>query len=264
MADYQAKCYLYEIFHENSKLNEITTNEMGERIGSFYINPFLTQAVHEAYKVYPYKEKYKLKRPDLQVNFFDIIKKRRSLRNFSKYNLTLDELSSLFYYSYGIVDKIQFTLEGIEHVQAVRTAPSAGGCYPLELYLVLLCSEELPTGIYHYNVVEHCLELIEAGDYRKQIIEYMPQQQSLDTASGVMVITAIFGKNTIKYGERGYRFIHLDAGHLMQNIYLTLTALGLGCYACGGFFDDEFDNMLELDGRQETTIYSAPFGKDSR
>jgi SagB-type dehydrogenase family enzyme len=255
--------YVYDVYHERSKMNDITQYEMGHSVAKFFRNPYLSQAVRESYKVYPYCERIALTRPELKMEFSDLMLTRRSLRDFVPYALSCDELSGICYYSYGITGTLHFCINGENQDQDVRSVPSAGGIYPLDLYLVLLEGSGYENGIYHYNVIEHCLELVRKGDFHEEIKILLPNQYSLDTASAIVLISAHVTKTTIKYGERGYRFVLLDAGHLMQNVYLSTTALGLGCYACGGFLDDSMSDFLGLDGLTETVLYCAVMGKPS-
>ncbi|MBN1697291.1 MAG: SagB/ThcOx family dehydrogenase [Spirochaetales bacterium] len=254
--------FLYEIFHEKTKLNEINNDEMGLRIYGLYQEPYLLYAMSQTYKVYPYKKKFKLEKEfEEKYDFHDVVIKRCSTREFVKHDIGIHELSQLFFFSYGITHSIKTSVYGEEKVQYFRAVPSGGALYPLEMYIVLLSARDIPAGLYHYNVIDHSVELLSAGDYRADMLNIMPNQFSLDTASAIVVISAIFSRNTIKYGERGYRFVLLDAGHLMQNVHLSVTSMDLGCYAVGGFSDDGFNDLFSLDGYKETALYASVIGK---
>ena len=256
------ECPVYELFHETSKLNEISEHDMSVRIGALYEDPARLAACRTAFKVYPYARRIDL--PAVAVSettLTEVLARRRSVRQFEEGPVTLGELSSLLRFSYGITGGLE---SNGEVVQKVRAAPSAGGLYPIEIYPVLLSCQGAPAGVYHYNVAQNAIELLREGSFRAEISSAMPAQFSLNTAAAVIVLSAAFGKTTHKYGERGYRFVLLDAGHVMQNLYLTVTAARLGCYSVGGFRDDEMDSLLGLDGASETALYACVMGRPTK
>lgn len=250
---------LYELFHENTKLNEITEQDLSLRIAALYEDPPRLEASRTAVKVYPYARRLALPpAPEPAEPLHRVMRRRRSARRFRAAPLSLPQLSYLLGLSYGITGALE--VDGAV-IQKLRAAPSAGALYPLELYpIVLAAGEGLPAGVYHYNVPGHCLEVVRPGEFRAGIISAMPAGFSLATAAAVLVLSVAFGKTTHKYGERGYRFALLDAGHAMQNVCLTATALDLGAYPVGGFREDELDALLGLDGLGETALYAAVLG----
>jgi SagB-type dehydrogenase family enzyme len=249
---------IYELFHENSKLNEISEQDMSMRIAALYEDPPRLAASRSALKVYPYAPRIALPAPPARREpFGEVMRRRRSARQFGRRAVTREQLSSLLLESYGVTGTIE--VEGVV-VQKLRAAPSAGALYPIEIYPVVLSAGELDPGVYHYNVARHALELVRAGEFRAEVCSAMPAQFSLATVPLVLVLSAAFGKTTHKYGERGYRFVLLDAGHAMQNLCLTAAALDLACYTVGGFRDDELNALLGLDGVGETALYAALMG----
>ncbi|MBI2675425.1 MAG: SagB/ThcOx family dehydrogenase [Candidatus Aenigmarchaeota archaeon] len=184
----------------------------------------------------------------------DIFKKRRSVRNFDSKLLRKGQLSAILLYSAGI------TYKSGTWDSALRAYPSAGARYPLEIYPIILKSKEIGSGAYHYNVKENSIELLLEGNFGNIIFQLVGKQEMIKTASAVIVITCIFDRVQSKYGERGYRYAFLEAGHLAQNIYLISPLLGLGCCGIGGFLDDRINSLLDIDGMNESAIYLLALG----
>jgi SagB-type dehydrogenase family enzyme len=184
---------------------------------------------------------------------FQTISERRSYRDYSLTPMSLGEVSQLLWCTQGI----SADLDGYHF----RTAPSAGALYPVDTYLVINNVEGLERGVYHYNVLNHSLEMIKEGDFRKKISEAALNQNFLGEAGAVFIWTAVVHRTKWKYGERGYRYIYKDSAHVCANLYLSATSLGLGCCAIGACYDDEVDELIGIDGEKEITVYLASVGK---
>src|SRR5207245_9426145 len=139
--------------------------------------------------------------------------------------------------------------------------PSGGARYPLEIFFHSATIEGLQAGLYHYNPAENHLRFLRKGDATNKIAEAMAYPDLAAGASLLVFITAVFERSIFKYGDRGYRFILLEAGHVAQNINLVTNALGLGGTNIGGFFDRQIDDFLGLDGVTHSTIYMIAIGK---
>jgi SagB-type dehydrogenase family enzyme len=185
------------------------------------------------------------------LSLVEAIENRRSERRFTGEPISPLELSQLLYYAHGITDSSE----------RLRAAPSAGALYPIEIYPVVNSVEGLDGGIYRYSPQGHSLLLIREGDFRREMARYALGQDMLARASVVFLLSAVFGRSEWRYGERAYRYILLEAGHISQNIYLIATSLGLGACAVGAFSDDEFNRMLGVDGRKEGVLYLMAVGK---
>ncbi|MCS7286458.1 MAG: SagB/ThcOx family dehydrogenase [Anaerolineae bacterium] len=183
----------------------------------------------------------------------EALEKRRSIRDYSREPLSLQELSLLLH----LTDGITLWRYGI----GFRTAPSAGALYPIEIYLVINRVEGLKPGIYHYNVRAHTLELLKEGDFRQEMVNYCLGQEMPGTAAVTFILTAMFQRIRWKYRERAYRYILLEGGHIGQNIYLGATAMGLGACAIGAFLDDPVNSLIGIDGKREAVIYILTVGK---
>ncbi|MBV8341364.1 MAG: SagB family peptide dehydrogenase [Gammaproteobacteria bacterium] len=144
-----------------------------------------------------------------------------------------------------------------------RTAPSGGALYPLELYVVSKHISCLTAGLYHYNAAQHGLRRLRSGDFSIDLSRVLVEFQAhlAFDATAIVMITALFGRSTFKYGARGYRFVLLEAGHVAQNINLAVTAMGMGCFNIGGFYDRAADRFLGIDGLNQSTIYMIAIGK---
>lgn len=142
-----------------------------------------------------------------------------------------------------------------------RAAPSGGALYPIEMYVVPLSVEALACGLYHYNPVADALECLwEDGGLGTKIAEATAYPQIVGQCGLVVLLTAIFERTTIKYGERGYRFALLEAGHIAQNFCLLAQDEGLGARCLGGFYDREVESLLHVNGVDESALYMIAAG----
>ncbi len=182
----------------------------------------------------------------------DALRRRRSVREYASRPLTLQELSQLLFAAQGATGRYK--------ERYLRTAPSAGALYPFEVYPIVHAVEGVPPGIYHYDVRDHSLTQVREGNFRRAIMEAGLEQALLADAQVVFALTAVVDRVRQKYGERGWRYIYMEAGHISQNIYLQATSLGLGSVAVGAFFDDAVNDLLGVDGLRETTIYLHAVG----
>jgi SagB-type dehydrogenase family enzyme len=182
-----------------------------------------------------------------------VIFKRRSIRSYDRdAPLDFDVFSQLVWASCGI--------SSIRDGFSFRTWPSAGALYPIETYIYVNNVEKLQKGIYHYNVMDHSLELISSADYSGPLTSACLGQNMVREASAVFIWAAVIDRCRVKYGERAFRYIFMEVGHICQNLYLTSTACDLACCAIGAFFDDDVNLILGLDGINESTIYIATVG----
>ncbi|MFQ6038793.1 MAG: SagB/ThcOx family dehydrogenase, partial [Candidatus Aminicenantales bacterium] len=143
---------------------------------------------------------------------------------------------------------------------AFRVCPSAGALYPVETYVVLHKVKGLDPGIYHYAVLDHHLERIKSGDFRMPVARAALDQDMAFAASAVFVWTAVFGRAKWKYGQRAYRYVYLDAGHIAQNLALAAVGLNLGTCQIGALYDEEVNALLEVDGVEESVVYMSVVG----
>jgi SagB-type dehydrogenase family enzyme len=160
------------------------------------------------------------------------------------------------------LSQILWAAQGITGERGKRAAPSAGMTYPLELYVLVRRVEGLGKGVYRYNPQDHSLELVKSGDYSDKLMRAAVNQEWVKDGSINIIITADFWRTTSTYGERGRRYVYLEAGHAAQNIYLQVTALRLGCVVIGAFSDEDVKNVLSLPENHKP-IYLIPVGYPS-
>ena len=160
---------------------------------------------------------------------------RRSVREFSDRSLSLSALSQLVW-----------AAQGVTHRRGLRTAPSAGALYPLEIFVVAGDVEGLPGGVYRYVPGDHALELRGQGDPRPRLASAALEQGWVAEAPAILVIAAVYDRTARKYGRRAPRYVHMEVGHASQNVYLQAEALGLGTCAVGAFRDRELAAALDL------------------
>lgn len=185
-----------------------------------------------------------------------VLERRRSVRDFAKVPLPLETLGRLLYTSYGVTSRRR--IEG--GVLYERPSPSAGALYPVELYVATVAVTELKDGVYHYDAGAHELELVREGATQDTFVDLTLGQEMVRNANIVLIITAIPERTMFKYGQRGYRYVLFDAGHLAENLYLVSTALGLGPVTIGGFLDGEVNALLGLPEGEEA-IYLGCIGQ---
>ncbi len=197
------------------------------------------------------------RRPDLPL--WEAIGTRRSQRAFADEPVGGDELSALLQAGYGVTG----ALESPAGAQALplRSVPSGGALYPLELYIGALRVEGLKSGLYHFDPLRPGLEVLRAGLAPDEAAALSTYPEIVSGCGVVVFVAAIFGRTRFKYGLRGYRFALLEAGHVGQNLVLAASALALGAVPLGGFYDRRTDELLGLDGVNESTLYTIAIGR---
>lgn len=207
----------------------------------------------ERFKQYPKAKTVQLPEPDFTgIGFEDAIRQRRSVRSYSLEPISLAQLSQLLFAAQGVTGKL-FNHE-------LRTAPSAGALYPFEIYMVVNNVTGLEPGIYHYAVIEHALHLIKTGSFKQQITSAGLGQDMLGNSAVTFVLSAIFDRVRQKYGDRGFRYTYMEAGHISQNISLQSVSLGLGSVTVGAFKDPALNELIGVDGVAEAAIYLHAVG----
>ncbi|OHE58868.1 MAG: nitroreductase [Thermodesulfovibrio sp. RBG_19FT_COMBO_42_12] len=174
---------------------------------------------------------------------------RRSVRDYKDKPLTLAEVSQLLWAAQGITGS-----------GGLRTAPSAGALYPLEVYIFIGNVKDLLGGIYKYRPHKHELGMVVKGDKRNELYRAALSQSSVRDAPVVIVFSAVYERTTVKYGERGIRYVHMEAGHAAQNIFLQSVSLDLGAVVIGAFYDDEVKKIMKMPDREQP-LYIMPVGK---
>ena len=183
----------------------------------------------------------------------DVMASRRSRRSFGPRPVELGSLATLLHAAYGVTAEIDGT------TQSLRTAPSGGALYPLELYVVGQRVERLDSALYHFDPLRHGLELLRPLE-SPAWAELSPYFGPLAESAAIVAVTAMFWRSRFKYGPRAYRFALMEAGHVGQNLLLAAAALGLDAVPLGGFYDRAVDAFLGVDGIYEASLYLVPLG----
>ncbi|MEP0766405.1 MAG: SagB/ThcOx family dehydrogenase [Fimbriimonadia bacterium] len=210
------------------------------------------QAVSELDTVSPSTTSITLPPPatDGKTSLEKAIYERRSVRSFADSPLTLAQISQLAWAAQGVTDK----------ASGFRTVPSAGALFPLEAYLVVGQVDGLEPGMYRYIPKDHALRLITKGDQRAALCSGALDQAAIREAPVSFVIAGIYSRTAGKYGLRAERFVHMEAGHVGQNLALQAVALGLGSVCIGGYDDSEVRRALMLPD-EEVPLYIIPIGR---
>jgi SagB-type dehydrogenase family enzyme len=194
---------------------------------------------------------------DGSVSVERCLAQRRSVRRYSSRPLKLAEVSQLLWAAYGVTEPMP-NVRGVRG--GLKTAPSAGGLYPLELYIVAGNVTALDPGIYRYRPETHDLVLVQIGDRRKPLAQAALGQTMIRDAPASLVFSAVFSRTTGKYGTRGrQRYVCMDLGHSAENVYLQCGSLGLGTCAVGAFDDAGVKGVVPMRDAEEP-LYIMPVG----
>jgi len=180
-----------------------------------------------------------------KVSLEEAIFKRRSQRTFSQKDLNLEQISQLLWSAQGITSQ--------RGGFSFRAAPSAGALYPMEIYLLT------KDGAFHYLPEGHDLNILDKKDLRKALAGSALGQDAISQAPLDIIICSVYSRITSKYGQRGIRYAHIEAGHVAQNIHLQAVALGLSSVPIGAFSDEEVKKILLLPADHEP-LYIIPVG----
>ncbi|KKG16869.1 nitroreductase [Methanosarcina sp. 2.H.T.1A.6] len=194
--------------------------------------------------------KIKLPEPDAagKSHIEELIAKRRSLREYADREL-----------SEPLISRFLWATQGISSKGVLRTVPSAGALYPLEVHIVIGEGNGLEAGIYRYIAEEHSLIQEIPGDMRTKLSEAALSESMIKNAPVSLVISAVYPRITSKYGKRGLRYAHMEAGHAAQNVYLLGVELGIGTCAVGAFADEEIKKVLKMPANEDP-LYILPLG----
>lgn len=188
------------------------------------------------------------------ADVLEAIRSRRSRREYGSEPLTLDELSTILFHTNGVVGRAWWG-------GPKRPYPSAGARQPVEVYVSVKNVKGLGQGLYHYNARRHCIESLSPGDHSKRLSSIALDQDHVEEAPAVLILTAVYPRTGSKYGNRSYRYVHWDVGFAGENVYLTCEALGLATVAVGAFYDDELCGFLGIDCEEEIPMLLFPVGR---
>lgn len=184
-----------------------------------------------------------------------LLENRRTMRSYSEESIPMTELAWLLWATQGVqrVTRRPVTL---------RPVPSAGARHAFETLLLVNRVDGLEAGLYRYVALEHALvNLNAAADINARITQACLDQQQVAGSAVTFIWVAIVERMQWRYPERGYRYLHLDAGHVCQNLYLAAEGIGCGVCAIAAFNDDLLNAALDLDGEARFAIYVASLGR---
>lgn len=190
-----------------------------------------------------------------EIDVRKVIERRTSVRNYSPEPLSLEELSYLLWCTQGVK-------EVVRNAATFRTVPSAGARHALETYILANNVSGLEKGLYRFLPIEHRLTEINMDEnIADEIKRGCLDQAFVKTSAATFIWTAVPYRMTWRYGQRGYRYLHLDAGHVCQNLYLSAESIDCGVCAIAAFLDEEINPVIGVDGENEFVIYVATAGK---
>jgi SagB-type dehydrogenase family enzyme len=257
---------IIEVGHDLTKLRRSNVTRIREAVSVFQ-QPSALESQFAQDRAYPLQPRVRLPQaviPDCP--FGDLLRARRSVRRFARKPLGLSTLGSLLFGAIGETGRTE--VGGSEDnpvTVSLRAIPSGGGLHPTAIFATILQDGELARGVYHYDVPEHSLEFVKAlGEEDTErlfgAVPMHPYIVDLTRASAIFFISSKFWRSRAKYGPRGYRHCLLEAGAAYQNMGLTAVALGLGHLVLGGFYDDEVNAFLEIDGIDHAVIIAVAVG----
>ena len=189
------------------------------------------------------------------VDLSEAINRRVSVRAYRDEPLTLDELSYVLWSTQGVK-------ESTNRPATLRTVPSAGSRHCFEPYILVNRVEGVAPGLYRYLAVEHKIQEVDlSDDIAEKVTQGCYNQRFVLNSAIAMILTAVRYRMMWRYTERGYRYMHLDAGHVIQNLYLCAEAIDSGVCAIAAFDDDMINSTLGVDGVEQFTIYVGVLGK---
>ncbi len=191
-------------------------------------------------------------RHESEVSVERALSERRSTRSYSDEPLRLNDISQLLWAAQGVTDP-----------RGLRTAPSGGALYPLEVYVVVGKATDLSPGVYKYRPREHELAHTLDEDIRSELCRAAYSQSPVKHAPVVMVFCAVYERITRKYGERGMRYVHMEVGHAAQNVCLQAVTSDLRTVVIGAFDDNDVTRVMKLEA-DERPLYILPIGRPAR
>jgi SagB-type dehydrogenase family enzyme len=247
-----------ELYHEASKLYRSTLARQVEGSLRLQASPELQESARRAGKRNPNLPSVVLPPPALpEASLADVLGSRRTVRRFGGGSVALQALGTVLHAAYGVTRP-----ETAHDPQPLRTVPSGGALYPLELYAVASRIDGLEEGLYHFDPLRCVVEVqATASSAASSLLEASIYPEIVEPAAATLLVTGMFWRSRFKYGLRGYRFALLEAGHVAQNVLLAAVALGLGAAPLGGFYDRAVDEVLGVDGVNESVLYAICLGQ---
>ncbi|ACQ54414.1 SagB/ThcOx family dehydrogenase [Clostridium botulinum] len=199
---------------------------------------------------------------NIRVGLSTAIKSRRSVRRYSSKSMSLNDVANIFYYTQGICDEVEpYNLEGNKKKIKLRANPSAGGLYPIELYVYMKSIKDLEDGIYTYYPYSHGLKPIKVNKEALKI-ENFAEFGVLNAENANLIVFYVYNflKNSRKYGDAGFSYALIETGEMAQNLQLVSTALGYGACDIGGYEKQYIEEVLDIDGVLKHVVHMTVVG----
>jgi SagB-type dehydrogenase family enzyme len=260
---------IIEISHELTKLRRVDGSDVADAVALFQ-QPVILSLEYEQDREYPLQPRTKLPEPVVpDCSFFDVLRRRRSVRSFERHSLALRDLGTLLFGALGETGRVTVDVVNGRPIEAsLRSVPSGGALHPSRVFAVVLQPGDLSCGVYHYDAPEHALEFVKplAEPQIERLFAAFPihpANVNLSVAAALFLVTTKFWRSRAKYGPRGYRYCLQEAGAVCQNLSLTAVALGLAHVVLGGFYDDEVHAYIEVDGIDHAVVTAVAVGSPS-
>ncbi|EJO5349009.1 SagB family peptide dehydrogenase [Clostridium botulinum] len=201
---------------------------------------------------------------NIRVGLSAVIKSRRSVRKFSKESMSLNDLANILYHAQGICDEVEpYNLENNEKKIKLRTNPSAGGLYPIQLYLYIKNVKGVEDGIYTYYPYCHSLKSVKVDEELLKT-EKLAEFSIINAGDANIIVFYVYNflKNSRKYGDAGFSYALIEAGEIAENLQLTSTALGYGACDIGGYEKQYIEELLNIDGILKHVVHMTVVGSE--
>ena len=250
-------------FHESTKQWPAASYNASRRIVEYLTDRRALIETRQNYKEYFSSETIKLEGSLPRTPLSDVLNERKSTRNFSEELLSLTELSSCL--SGLPVNRSKRVNSEPDIELSFRPYPSAGGLFPVEVYIISLNVQDVSPSICHYNFRNHQLEIISTLVGKADVLNAMgnPGSYILSSAACICVFTAVIERSVVKYKQMGYRFCILEAGIVSHTVELAANAVGIGTLHWGGYLDDMLADLLKIDSVNEIILHSLILGKEN-
>lgn len=247
-----------ELFHEASSLQPSDLT-VARTVWSVNNAPAIREVISRPASPYSKSPGLSLAPTDLTAagGLLAAMGSRRSGRAFGTTALSPAQLSILMQCACGVTERVT---DDTGNTWGFRAAPSGGALFPVEAYVVVLHVDAIEPGLYAYDPEAHALRHVRGGSFAADLGDATYMRPECEAAGMCLLLAASFPRTKFKYGERGYRFALLEAGHIVQNLLLAAEAIGLAGVPVGGFVDARVNSMLSLDGREHAAIYLALVG----
>ncbi|RKS09263.1 SagB-type dehydrogenase family enzyme [Nocardiopsis sp. Huas11] len=248
---------LAEEFHEASKFHRVTMGREtnGRRLQA---DPELSRSAAIGARELPHLPRIPLPAIDTEREGGDhpALIRNASCRDFTTEALPVEQLGRALWLSYGAYPKHESAAP-----PARRPVASGGALYPLELYLLADVSGTGRKGLYHYNIHDHVLEEVHDEVGEERIRRMGAQPDLLASAPAIVLINGLFWRSRFKYRLRGYRFALMEAGAVIQQLTLAAQSLGWGAVPFAGLFDDQVEELCEIDGVDHSFLNAVLLGR---